>query len=144
MQPQNRGGSLSYPASRLPLESQTFTLLMFVTLVFIFVTSMNLYTEAGKENAQKMHPKETQPRNITKNNENSNVCRDIFEIGKVSSNMTEWMTNAVKVIGAYKRIKKFIPNWYYEMVGFESPSMIRQVNDSSGILGSNITIAKVR
>lgn len=73
----------------------------------------------------------------------SSVCRDVFEIQKLSPNMTEWMTNAVKVIRSRKRRKQFIPSLFYEAMGVDSPAMTAKVNDSSGVMGSNLTIAKV-
>ncbi|XP_050733146.1 uncharacterized protein LOC127006835 [Eriocheir sinensis] len=148
--------------------SRTFALLTFVSLVFIFIMLTSLELEYTRQT--QLHPRRTQleahdndgegeggqdeeeeeeeEEYASEENEdedddnNDSVCRDVFEIRKTSPNMTEWMTNAVKVIRAKKRKRRFIPSLFYEVVGQESPAMTARVNDSSGHLGSNLTVAK--
>lgn len=141
--PENKRGSCIYPASRQTLENKTFTLVTLVTLIFIFVTSLNLLTEAQREGTRQTRPGKPAPEE-NKTSEMSNVCRDVFEIGKASPNMTTWMADAVDVIRERKSKKQFMPGVYYEYLGYESPSMVNIVNDSSGLMGTNVTMAKVR
>ncbi|XP_045122259.1 uncharacterized protein LOC123510873 [Portunus trituberculatus] len=142
--PGNKRGSYIYPASLLTMEHKTFTLVTLVTLVFIFATSLNLLTETQREPIHQTY--QTRPREPglegNKTSEMSNVCRDVFEIGKASRNMTEWMADAVDVIRDRKTKKLFVPSVYYEYLGYDSPSMVNVVNDSTGLLGTNVTLAK--
>nr|XP_053642021.1 uncharacterized protein LOC128695433 isoform X2 [Cherax quadricarinatus] len=70
------------------------------------------------------------------------VCRDIFEIGRRSKNMSSMIDLAVKLIKRKREKKLFMPQVFYEIVGYESPSMIRKVTDGSGLQHTNFTISK--
>lgn len=70
------------------------------------------------------------------------VCRDIFEIGRRSKNMSSMIDLAVKLIKRKREKKLFMPQVFYEIVGYESPSMIRKVTDGSGLQYTNFTISK--
>lgn len=153
--------------------NRNFALLTFVSLGFIFVVFMTLQLkhthqtqqhprrrqaevhvseeeDDGDQNDEGEDNKDTEQHGDDNSEEEDNdhtsdsVCRDVFEIQKTSTNMTEWMTNVVTFIWERKKKKQFIPSLYYELMGLESPAMTAIVNDSSGYLGSNVTIAKVR
>lgn len=74
---------------------------------------------------------------------NNHVCTDIFEIGKKSKNMSSIMDLAVRVIARKKSKNLFVSFPFYEVLGYESPSMIREVSDGSGLAGTNLTQAQV-
>lgn len=71
------------------------------------------------------------------------MCRDVFEIGKNSTHMNEFMNMAVTLIKNKKASKGFMLNPFYDVTGYSSPRMVRMLNDSSGIAGSNISLAQV-
>lgn len=71
------------------------------------------------------------------------TCRDVFEIGKNSTHMSEFMNMAVTLIKNKKVSRRFMLNVFYEVTGYSSPRMVRTLNDSSGVAGSNISLAQV-
>ncbi|KAK4300681.1 hypothetical protein Pmani_027134 [Petrolisthes manimaculis] len=73
------------------------------------------------------------------------VCRDLFEIGKTSTNMTEFMVMAVNFIRDTKELKEYMLNVYYDVIGYSSPHMVRILNGSSaasGVAGTNVSIVQ--
>lgn len=71
------------------------------------------------------------------------TCREVFEIGKNSSHMTEFMDMAVTLIKNRKVQREFMRSVFYEVTGYSSPKMVKVLNDSSGVAGSNISLAQV-
>ncbi|KAK7067381.1 hypothetical protein SK128_008879 [Halocaridina rubra] len=70
------------------------------------------------------------------------VCKDIFEIGDRRKNMSKMTDLCIRVISKAKKKKKtFLRSLYYEVLAYESPSMVRKTSSGNGISGSNVTIA---
>ncbi|KAK3876561.1 hypothetical protein Pcinc_018657 [Petrolisthes cinctipes] len=73
------------------------------------------------------------------------VCRDSFEIGKTSTNMTEFMDMAVNLIRDKKDLKEYMSSVYYDVIGYSSPHMVHILNGTSavgGVAGTNVSIVQ--
>lgn len=78
-----------------------------------------------------------------KTTSDSAVCRDIFEIGKHSSNMSEMIDLGVSVISNRKKERRFLHHHFYDIIGYAQPHMAMTTVEGRGLNGTSVAVNKV-
>ncbi|XP_042857527.1 uncharacterized protein LOC122243850 [Penaeus japonicus] len=72
----------------------------------------------------------------------SAICKDIFEIGKLSPNMSKMVELGVGILKTRKKKRRFLYEYFYDIIGYAQPHMAMTTAKGRGLNGTNVAVKK--